>query len=220
MSLPLRLICSLIFLSACLFAKMDILTFSGITVFLVIVKIHVGVPARILLKQNIMVVSFVIFYLFFGSISMLLDGGEFARLLRFSVRIFLIFNIINLSLRWIGTDGMLKLAGLIPSERMKLYLILVGKGVYLFERNSEMIVMQIRSRLTQAKRKQATIARYYVHNMIHRELYSIQHLQATLYNRLPDSISPVYLNSSGTTPADCLVLALTILFITGLFFHG
>lgn len=181
--------------------------------FLAIVSPGSSVRAVEIFRRNLVIFSFIIFYTVFGIITVFISGGSYCSIAWISLKIILVYNVIWMSLRWLGTTGMLVLMDLIHSENIRLYLTLVAKGISVFKRNSGMIIMQIRSRLEPGRNGKRILVRYYVRNMIFRDVYSVHYLQAALYSRLPERL---YIHAPGIKPglADgiiCIAIALYIL---------
>lgn len=207
-----RLSSSLFFFILLMAGKIDIASSVFIIVFFIILKFSIPININTILMDNVFFASFVLFYLLFGFLSSFINGASPAVLYATALKIFIALNIIRFSVRWIGSAGILSLIGLIPSEKLKLYLILTSKGIYLFRRNSRMIIMQIKSRLEPCRKNRRILARHYIHNMIFRELYTIQYLQASLYTRLPEKIK-VYPYHGKPGLQEGLVACLVLIFI-------
>lgn len=180
--------------------------------FLVIAAMDSSVRAGEIFRRNLVIFSFIIFYTIFAIITVFVSGGSYCTIAWISLKIILIYNVIWLSSVWLGTKGMLVLMSLIPSESIRLYLTLVAKGISVFKRNSGMIVMQIKSRLEPGRKGKRILARYYIRNMIFRDIYSVHNLQAALYSRLPERL---YIHAPVVNPglADGIIWVAITLYI-------
>ncbi|HPJ34811.1 MAG TPA: hypothetical protein PK358_08260 [Spirochaetota bacterium] len=208
---------SLAILFISLTVSVDIFKILVLLIFFLSIALSVRVTVMEIFKKNTIVLSFAVFYLVFGAISALISDKGYELMFIICLKIILIYNVIWFSFKWLGTRGLMGIIAFIPWERLKLYLLLVVKGIYIFRRNSEMIVMQIKSRLGSTVKNRRILARYYTRNIIFRELYSMQYIQATLYTRLPDRIN-FFLPEQKAGPAEILIPLSLLFFIINLFF--
>lgn len=180
--------------------------------FFTVIALTIPIPVKEILKRNIIILSFLLFYIIFGVLSAIISNTGYNSIIITSLKIILIFNTIWFAFKWTASEGIINLIALIPSERLKLYFLLLAKGIYLFRRNSEIIIMQIRSRLYRNRKNNKLLARYYTRNMIFKELYSLQYIQASLYTRLPVKINILSMKSY-TGPAELLIPFSILIFI-------
>jgi hypothetical protein len=211
-----RILSTLFILWLCIFQIPSAKAGALILLFLFIVSLDSSIRTAEIFRRNLVVLSFIIFYSVFGTITVFTAGGSYYTVSLISLKIILIFNIIWLSLRWLGTNGILCFMKAIPSEKIRLYLMLVAKGILVFKRNSDMIVMQIRSRLEPGRKSRGILVRYYIRNMIFRDIYSLHYLQAALYSRLPERLS-VHTYGIKTGTADRIITIAIILYISAVY---
>ncbi len=147
------------------------------------------VPVSRLAFRNAVVLGFAVFFMLAAAASALLRGeGALAPAARLAARTLLVFNAAYLGGEWIGRHGLLRVIDGIPSERVRLFLVLLARAVASFARNSGMIVMQLKSRIGLTARTRLLVARYYAQNLVYYELYALRHSQAALFSRLPERL--------------------------------
>ncbi len=145
-------------------------------------------PAE-LLARNILVAFFAVFFMVVAAVSALLRGGApTMHVPELGARIILIFNAIYLGGRWIGNFGVLRLLDSLPSERLRLFMLLLIKQAHALLAANRTIIDQLRSRLDMTRKERLLVARFYIQNMVYGELRSYQSLQAALYTRLPERL--------------------------------
>ncbi len=145
-----------------------------------------GLAPLQLLKRNIMVVSFGVMIIFFQVITAVISGMQLDYVFMFITlaRILLIYNIIMASVTWMGRGGLLWLVKHVPSERIRLFLLLFARTVQMFMKLNRHIVFQLQSRIDTGSRKKFLVPRYYVQNLFAGEMYSLQHYQAGMMTRV------------------------------------
>ncbi|MCU0846218.1 MAG: hypothetical protein MUC76_15015 [Spirochaetes bacterium] len=158
-----------------------------------------------MLVRNTLVGLFALFFISMAAISALLRGDmPTLHVAELGGRIVLVFNAVYLGGRWIGQTGVIRLVDSLPSERLRLFLILIVKQAHSILAANRMVIDQLRSRLDMTKRDRLLIARFYVQNMVYGELRSYRHLQAALYTRLPGRLS-IYHRPLVFKAADALI---------------
>ncbi len=145
-------------------------------------------PGR-LMARNTLVFLFAFFFMTMAAISAIVRGQvpSYA-VAELGIRIVLVFNAVFLGGRWIGAFGLLRIIDAVPSERVRLFMILLIKRAHSLLAANRTVVDQLISRLDMTQKDRRVIARYYIQNMIFRELRSIRYLQAALYTRLPGTL--------------------------------
>ncbi len=153
---------------------------------LILMALQCRVRAGELIRKNIIFISFIISLVLLQVLSGIIhDGIRWDRIVLISFKSIMIFNIAYLSGAWIGRRGMMDMVSAVPSQRVKLFLILFYRTVKTFLRTSRMVIFQVRSRMNLTARTRLVLARYYVRNLLVKELYSYHFHQAALYTRLP-----------------------------------
>lgn len=147
------------------------------------------VPALRLAFRNAIVLGFAVFFTLVAAASALLRGeGALLPATRLAARTLLVFNAAYLGGEWIGKAGLLRVIDGLPSERVRLFLVLLARAVASFVRNSGMVVMQLKSRIGFTARTRLLVARCYAQNLVFYELYALRHSQAALFSRLPERL--------------------------------
>ncbi len=145
-----------------------------------------GLAPEELLKRNILVVSFAVMIMLFQVITAVISGMQ----LNYTfmgitlARILFIYNMIMASVTWMGRGGLLWLVKHVPSERVRLFLLLFTRTVQMFMKLNRHIVFQLQSRIDTGSRKKYLVPRYYVQNLFTGEMYSLQHYQAGMMTRV------------------------------------
>ncbi|HSV95685.1 MAG TPA: hypothetical protein VLM75_01995 [Spirochaetota bacterium] len=167
-------------------------------------------PAE-LLARNIFIALSAVFFMLMAAVSSLLRGDMVnMHVPELGARIVLIFNAIFLGGRWIGNAGVLRLVDSLPSERLRLFMLLIIKQAHSLLAANRVVINQLRCRLDMTKRDRLLVARFYVQNMVYGELRSYRHLQAALYTRLPERLW-VYHRPETFGAMDALIAAVAIL---------
>lgn len=138
------------------------------------------------LYRNIPIISFAVFFSLFILFSAWLRNTppNYVLLFMTAAKIIFIFNIMLAAVAWLGRNGLLFILKHIPSRRLKLFLMLLCRSIGGLRRNSAGIANQLRSRLDLSGRERFLIPRFYVRNLIMKDLYSFHHNQAALVSRL------------------------------------
>ena len=173
------------------------------------------VPLNIkqILFRNIPILSFAIFFSIFFFFSAWLKGEapDFYLLSVTTLKIIFVFNIMFAGTSWLGREGLLFLIKIVPTDRMKLFFILLYRSVNGLRRNSSGIANQIRSRLDLKGRDKLLVPRYYVRNLIMKDLYAFHHNQAALVSRIGMEGSRLSVcPQSGVAVKDAVVAAVII----------
>ncbi len=105
-----------------------------------------------------------------------------------------------------GPSGFTALFSMIPSGRVRIYLLLLYAMTARLVRNGENISRLLKLRFPLTAGNRLIIARYYFSNLIMKELYSVHRLQAVAVTRL--AVPPVvYGVPSPSAPADVVAAA-------------
>lgn|GEM_PF-2836814 len=168
----------------------------GITTLIIIVLMMYLVKADLdeILKKNILIVTFMIFFNTFIFISCLIEDRvvDFSYVISVSLSIFFVFNILIYGVKWLGKQGFLYIVNFFWSGRLKLFFLLFFRAVHNFKRVHSHVYYQIQSRIDVNSRDRYLIPRYYVQNIIAKELYAFRSNQAALISRLPENQLTVY----------------------------
>ncbi len=183
--------------AACAVLAYSIVAISGIfdpvnllaPLLLVLMALQCRIRAGELIRKNIIFMCFIIPLVLLQVLSGAVhDGVRWERIVLISYKSIMIFNIVYLSGAWIGRRGMMDIVSMVPGQRVKLFLILFYRTAKTFLRTSRMVIFQVRSRMDITARTRLLLARYYVQNLLVKELYSYHFHQAALYTRLPGRI--------------------------------
>lgn len=173
-------------------------------------------PSEIV-ARNALVGLFAVFFMGMAALSALLRGDmPSMQVAELGGRIVLVFNAVYLGGRWLGTAGVMRLVDSLPSERLRLFLLLIVKQAHSFPVINRTVIDQLRSRLDMTKRDRLLVARFYVQNMIYGELRSYRHLQAALYTRLPERLV-IYHRPTVFRVTDALVTGAVVLCVAAAF---
>ena len=156
----------------------------AVPVFLVVLIVHLRVPVNVFLRRNYILIGFSITFFIFSIISGAVAGRIFsAETALVLYKIAVIYNALYISGMWIGKNGFLKCINYIPSQRLGMFLILFYRIAHAFLKTNYLIIAQLKSRLDFSLHNKLVIVRYYVINLITKELYSLHYYQAALYAR-------------------------------------
>jgi len=159
-------------------------TVAAIGSILCILAIQLRIKPVEFARRNIFIIVFTIIFSSFALISGYLnDKIEYAQIAANAVKILLIFNIVYIGSLWSGKNGFLCLLNAMPLLRIKVFLLILHNMVLSFIKRSGLILYQLRSRLD-LSRQRGLVARYYVQNLLMKELYSIHLNQASIITRL------------------------------------
>jgi hypothetical protein len=165
-----------------------------------------GATFKIILKRNIAILVFALFFLIFSSIPGFSgESKAFIELCAVFFRIIIIYNIIFSGSLWIGRQGFFETIGGIMPLRIRLFLVLLNHSLAQFIKINSMIVYQLKSRLRLKGRNRILVARYYFQNLIIKELYSLHYNQAALAIRLNDNFE-MYFERNGIRLSDILII--------------
>lgn len=171
------------------------------------------IPAD-LVKRNLFILSFVFIFSSFAALSGYLVGDvEYREIALTSVKIILIYNTIYIGGYWLGKNGFLSIVDTLPCLRVKLYLLLLYNILSSFIKRNQLIIYQLKSRLN-LSRQRGLVARYYVQNLIVKELYSIHLNQAAIVTRLHSDFD-LYVPSEKLRIHDLIVLTLIAFLVMG-----
>lgn len=182
------------------------------------ILLAIAFPLRIIptdfVKRNLFILSFVFIFSSFAALSGYLIGDiDYREIALTSVKIILIYNTIYIGGYWLGKNGFLSIVDTVPCFRVKLYLLLMYNILSSFIKRNQLIMHQLKSRLDLSHQR-GLIARYYVQNLIVKELYSIHLNQAAIVTRLHSDFD-LYVPSEKLKIHDVIVLTLIALLILG-----
>lgn|GEM_PF-2173181 len=159
-------------------------TVAIIAVVLCILAIQLRIKPVEFAKRNVFIIVFTIIFSSFALISgCLSDKIEYAQIAGNAVKILLVFNIVYVGSLWAGKNGFLCLLNAMPFMRVKVFFLILHNMVLSFIKRSGLIRYQLTSRLDLSRQK-GLVARYYVQNLLMKELYSIHLNQASIITRL------------------------------------
>lgn len=191
---------------------------SGLEIFIITAGILAGIAIRLriilteVVKRNFFILTFVIIFSSFAAISGYLTGDiDYREIALTSVKIILIYNIIYIGGYWLGKNGFLCIVDTVPCFRVKLYLLLLYNILGSFIKRNQLIMYQLKSRLDLSHQR-GLIARYYVQNLIVKELYSIHLNQAAIITRLHSDFD-LYVTPERLKIHDLIILALIVFLI-------
>lgn len=145
----------------------------------------VSISVRQLLLRNSVIAAFAATFAGFAVVSGLISQTlDFRRIIEIVAKILLTFNCLYLGGLWLGREGLMRIVNAMPSERLRLYCVLFYRTAGIFVRAHGRILNQLRSRLDFTFRNRLLIARYYMQNLMFKELYAYHHYQSALYSRV------------------------------------
>lgn len=152
---------------------------------MIILCIFSGQKIKELISKNIIIIISALSFSIFIAISALIEGRnpDFNMILAFSIRTVLIFNLIIMGAAWLGTSGFIWFLGLIPSRAIQAYFLLFYRGISGFKRISPLVIHQIRSRINIKSGEKYLVPRYYIYNMMMKEINMLTYYQAALASR-------------------------------------
>jgi len=161
-----------------------------LSVFLTLIMIYSGgmPPSALFFKNAPMFFFAAVFFIFMFFPTMTLTTDKLLTLLR----MILIFNISVATSAWLGRGGFLFCLKVISIQRIKLFLLLLSRSLGAFEKNAKAAARWVRLRIELTGNQKLLIPKYYVRNLIMKELYSFQHSQAVLVSRLHDDNLAIY----------------------------
>ena len=177
-------------LAASMFLGADSITAPLLTVLLIIIlAFRTGIRAGEFCRRNIFILIFALLFSAFAFIpgSQPLPGSS-GGIFSMFLKIIIIFNLFYLGSRWIGRHGYYSLLNRVSSQGIRLYLLLLGNTVTGFVRNSRLILYQLRSRIGTGIKNRFIFLRYYIQNLIIKDLYSLHLNHAAIVSRLHGDI--------------------------------
>jgi hypothetical protein len=146
-----------------------------------------SIKIKQLFKKNIFIISFPIFFGLFAFISGIMAHNlNNKKIFEIILKIIFTFNCIYPGLCWIGQKGLMLIINAVPSERLNLFFIFFIKTIEYLTRTHSRILNQLSVRLNLNYSGKFLIAKYYVRNMIFKELYAFSHNQAAFYTRISE----------------------------------
>ena len=183
------------------------LTFVSALLMFSLMALYTQTGPKRLLARNALVLLFAFFFMAMAAASAFVRGETpSVAVAVLGARIVLIFNAAYLGGRWMGRFGTLRLIDFVPSERVRLFLMLLFKQAHSLLAANRTVIDALRSRIDMDRGGRRIVARHYVQNMVFRELRSIRNLQAALYVRLPERIG-LYHRPAMFGFADALIAA-------------
>ncbi|MFH0977402.1 MAG: hypothetical protein V1874_16610 [Spirochaetota bacterium] len=191
-------------------SETDILSVIIITIELIALISASSLGIQQLLKKNIIILGFSMFFGLFAFISgTLAQNLNSKEIIKIIIKIIFSFNCIYYGLRWIGKNGLIRIINAVPTERLNLFIIFFIKTLEYLIRTHNGILNQLRVRINLNYSGRLLIARYYVRNMIFKELYAYNHHQAAFYTRITE-IPRIYVSKDNAGIYD--IIALSALF--------
>ncbi len=185
---------------------------------IVVLACRCRVRSRTLLRKNYFIFAFAVIFSGFSVFSGILRGGiEWTVITATFYKIILVYNIVYLFGIWMGKNGFLRILSVLPGRRIRLFLILFHRTVYSFMNKSKLVLFQVRSRLELTTRDRLIIARYYIQNLLLKELYSFHYYQAALHTRVHHDVLP-YSSPEKISSTDPLLIGLVIVIYAFSFF--
>jgi hypothetical protein len=170
-------------------------------------------------QRNVFILIFITIFSSFALISGYLNNHiDYGIITLTSVKIILIYNIVYIGGYWLGKNGFSYIVDSMPFSRLKLYLLFLYKILTNFIRRNQLIVYQLKSRLDLSNKK-GHIARYYIQNLIMKEMYSIHLNQAAIITRI-NSDFDLYISAEKPKFHDFMVFILIVLLIVITVFTG
>jgi hypothetical protein len=167
---------------------------------LLLLAYRTGTTPIALAGKNIFILSFTLFYLAFTLASgMLRDELPPPDVLLVAARIILVYNAVLLSGRWLGANGTQALIRAIPSARIRLFLLMFLRTFGHFRRSHRSVADHVRSRITPSLGAKVIVARYYLQNLIEKELYAYRYHQAAALTRIT-SVPEIYAAGEPASP--------------------
>ena len=169
-----------------------------------------SIKALQLLKNNFFIISFSLFFGLFAFISgTMANDLNTKNIILIIIKIVFTFNCIYSGIQWIGRRGLISIINGLPSKRIYLFIIFFIKTADSLIRTHNRILNQLKARLILNYSGKILIARYYIQNMIFKELYAINHHQAAYYTRI--SVVPkLYINNENAAIPDIIALSVII----------
>ena len=167
--------------------------YMGVSVVLMLIVIcSGGMPFARLFLRNIPILFFMgVFFIFMFFPAMTFNVDKLLILFR----IILIFNIFLATSAWFGRSGFLFCLKLVPVQRIKLFLLLLSRSLGAFGKNARAAAIGVRLRIELTGRQKLLVPKYYVRNLIMKELYSFYHSQAALISRLHGDNVAIYIQN-------------------------
>lgn len=119
---------------------------------------------------------------------------------------------VRLGIVWAGRPGGLSLLRAIPSQRIRIYLLVLSTTLARLMSGNALAVHALTARLGGVHRNGLTIARWYVQNLIARELYALHWYQAVMATRIPPGRRlPVPRMELDRSPADAVLVGAIVI---------
>ena len=136
-------------------------------------------------KKNLLIFMFTAFFCGLALVSGMFRGEiEYSVIALDAMRILLMFNLLYAGVRWIGREGGYRIIAAMPSLRVRMFFVLFGRNFVSIARAHRSILDHLRSRLDFRWKNRILIARYYLQNIIEKEMYAYRYHQAVLVARL------------------------------------
>ncbi len=166
---------------------------------------------KIYFKKSAIIIGFASAYVVFATLTRALQGDlSMATILLTGLKIILVYWVVLFAGPWLGKNGIKGVVSMMPSLRLRLFLILFIRTVGSLVKSHTSIVNQLRSRMRPSYNSRLLIARYYVQNLIEKELYSYQFHQAAILTRItadpeiyvaPERVRPAHLVTAASAAA-------------------
>lgn len=152
---------------------------------LIIMWLSSGMKLRKLFYSNILILLFTGSFCTFILITSFIESAtpDPLQILSIALKTILIFNLLRISIAWLGTPGLLWLTNIIPYRDVQVYILLFFRGVRHFLRTNSLVIHQIRSRINISTKQKYLIPRYYAYNIMMKEINMLTYYEAALAAR-------------------------------------
>jgi len=152
-----------------------------------------GYGMKHVLKRNIFIISFSLFFSVFVYLSAVIESTPFLwdDTLMTVLKIIFIYNTVLPGTGWIGTSGLIYFLNIFPSERIRLFLLLLYRSVKNFIFIHKDIIYSINSRIDLKSADKFLIPKYYLQNIITKDLYDYHLYQASLAVRIHSPVTGI-----------------------------
>ncbi len=181
---------------------------AGVAVLCLLMYSKTRSSIKTVIRSNYVIMFFACVFTFFTLFSGYLKGKPDIETAFYTfLKIILVFNVINAGYRWVGKRGILVLLDILPVWRMKVYLLLLIKTLAVIFKTIPESITQVSLRLHPSSYRKIIIARYYVQNIIYKELYTVQHIQTAAHLRITNKKIDVTYDET-MEPADFVLVVI------------
>ncbi|MBN1534040.1 MAG: hypothetical protein JXA20_15325 [Spirochaetes bacterium] len=167
---------------------------------LLLLAYRTGTTPVMLARKNIFILGFTFLYLLFALASALPWGMlPPADVPIVAARILLVYNAVLLSGRWLGVNGMQAVVRVLPSASLRLFLLMFLRTFGHFSRSIRTVADHVRCRLAPTPAGKVLVARYYLQNLMEKELYAYRYHQAAAITRIT-TVPEIYVAPEPLSP--------------------